>query len=330
MRDLRAAQPARQRVLSGSPSPLPPHPTPPHPFPCARRGVFTLAAELLPNKDRGFWLSTVAWWWMVGSIYAAGLAWAMLGVGGLHWQWYAAVCTLPAATSAALTYYLLPESPRYLLGAGETASAARAILTVASWNGTASRLSQGWQLDPASAAAPEAAEESEGVGEREEAQFAAPGGAGAAAGELSSSSSSSSSSSATGSWALGVGGKGSAAAAAAPTLALRGAAITAAAGSTETETQGLMRGSSSKKRGSEGGKLLGFALPSGLFDTLKELFSADNARVTYLLGYIWFALSFGWYGLILWIPTLFCNANVDLDEFQVRSCCAGRREPSSQ
>ena len=82
-------------------------------------GVFTLAAELLPAKDRGFWLSTVAWWWMVGSIYAAGLAWAMLGVAGLHWQWYASLCTIPAAAAAVLILYFLPESPRFLQGAGD-------------------------------------------------------------------------------------------------------------------------------------------------------------------------------------------------------------------
>ena len=28
-------------------------------------GVFSMAAEVLPAKNRGFWLSSVAWWWMV-------------------------------------------------------------------------------------------------------------------------------------------------------------------------------------------------------------------------------------------------------------------------
>jgi VNT family MFS transporter (synaptic vesicle glycoprotein 2) len=88
-------------------------------------GVFTLAAELLPTLDRGFWLSTVAWWWMVGAIYTAGLAWALLG-SGASWQAFAAACARPAGAAAALVLLLLPESPRYLHTSARNAEGARA------------------------------------------------------------------------------------------------------------------------------------------------------------------------------------------------------------
>ena len=60
------------------------------------------------------------------------------------------------------------------------------------------------------------------------------------------------------------------------------------------------------------------ALPSGMLGPMREMFSQEHLRTTMLLSYVWFALSFGWYGLILWIPTLFRSANVDLDPYQVR------------
>ena len=109
-------------------------------------GVFTLAAELLPTPDRGFWLSTVAWWWMVGAVYTAGAAWVMLGVQRLSWQAFAAVCALPALAAAALVLLLLPESPRFLHTRGSAQGALDALLFMARANGRQSRLELGWRL----------------------------------------------------------------------------------------------------------------------------------------------------------------------------------------
>ena len=50
--------------------------------------VFTLAAEYLPAARRGFYITVVAWFWMIGSILTAGAAWFMLGYLELSWRWY--------------------------------------------------------------------------------------------------------------------------------------------------------------------------------------------------------------------------------------------------
>jgi len=41
--------------------------------------VFSYISELLPVKKRGAFLNLVAAFWMVGTILAAGLAWALIG-----------------------------------------------------------------------------------------------------------------------------------------------------------------------------------------------------------------------------------------------------------
>ena len=111
-------------------------------------GVFSLGAELLPTLDRGFWLSTVAWWWMLGTIYTAGVAWVMLGSLGTLWQLFVAACALPAAAAAALVLLLLPESPRFLHTSGNAQGARAALLYMARVNRVESRLVKGWQLTP--------------------------------------------------------------------------------------------------------------------------------------------------------------------------------------
>lgn len=55
---------------------------------------------------------------------------------------------------------------------------------------------------------------------------------------------------------------------------------------------------------------------------MRHLFHPSLKRTTVLLTVSWFTLSFGWYGLILWIPTLFKDSHVDLNEYQVRATVA--------
>ena len=118
-------------------------------------GVFSLVTELLPTRDRGFYITLVAWFWMVGSLYAAGAAWLMIGTLGLSWRLFALACALPALAAAGLVALVLPESPRYLVLAGRPAAAEAALLYIARWNGADSRLTRGYRLAaaPASAAA---------------------------------------------------------------------------------------------------------------------------------------------------------------------------------
>lgn len=54
--------------------------------------------------------------WMVGSIFSAGVGWAVIPTAG--WRPFLLIASLPAWLGAAGTYLLLPESPRYLLVMG--------------------------------------------------------------------------------------------------------------------------------------------------------------------------------------------------------------------
>jgi MFS family permease len=85
--------------------------------------VFSLGAELFPSATRGYYLSIIASFWMVGAIFVAFSAWIMLGEGfdgkrmmpGVTWRPFAVVSCIPAVVAWILTYYRIPESPRYLL-----------------------------------------------------------------------------------------------------------------------------------------------------------------------------------------------------------------------
>lgn len=94
--------------------------------------VFSLGAEIFPAANRGKFLSVIASFWMVGSIFTALFAWIMLGddfsgqriMPGGTWQWFAALCAVPALVTLLLTYYILPESPRFLVACGRFEEAA--------------------------------------------------------------------------------------------------------------------------------------------------------------------------------------------------------------
>lgn len=200
----------------------------------------------------------------------------MLDKLGLHWQAFAAVCAVPAGLASVLVATLLPESPRFLFSVGDAAGAGASLLTIARWNGRPSRLSQGWKL----------CEPEERAGEG--------GGAGAPGGEehegaglLGASSSSS---------AEGAVSSGGEAAPLAATVLARGKAASAAG-----------------RRGAA--RCCGLRL-AALISPLRALLGSPLRRSTLLLSVIWFALSFGWYGLILWVPTLFCEAQVELNTYQ--------------
>ena len=273
-------------------------------------GVFTMAAEILPAKGRAFWLSTVAWWWMVGSIYAAGLAWLLLGYLCMNWQWYAALCTIPAAAASMLTL-LLPESPRYLHGKGDTSGAAAALVTIARWSGRTSRLSQGWSLDPTVNETDDSDDESVVGG--------SIGGSDLSDEELNVL--------VTGTEKR-VGEKDHGAVASASVV------VRSVKGGAESETEALGLLSSDRKSGlvsSEKPPLfMGKSRTSvktlsvsQVFAPLLRMFQPRNIRTTFLLSFVWFTLSFGWYGLIMWLPVLY--KQVGLDEFQV--CSGLKRVP---
>lgn len=63
----------------------------------------------------------LAAFWMVGSLYSAGVGWAMIGPVG--WRPFLVVAALPAFAAAAGCLLLLPESPRHLLVHGRVGPA---------------------------------------------------------------------------------------------------------------------------------------------------------------------------------------------------------------
>jgi MFS family permease len=94
--------------------------------------VFSLGAEVFPSPRRGYFLSIIASFWMVGAIYTAFTAWILLGkdtsgqriVPGVSWRVFAVISALPAVIAFLLTYWKVPESPRFLIRKGRCDDAA--------------------------------------------------------------------------------------------------------------------------------------------------------------------------------------------------------------
>jgi MFS family permease len=86
--------------------------------------VFSLGAEIFASSVRGQLLSVIASFWMMGAIFVGTAAWIMLGndlqgnriTPYTNWRYFAVVCSLPALAAFFLTYFLVPESPRFLVG----------------------------------------------------------------------------------------------------------------------------------------------------------------------------------------------------------------------
>jgi MFS family permease len=97
-------------------------------------GVFSLTAELLPSKNRGFYITLVAWGWMFGSLFAAACAWLIIGILGKSWRIFAAVCATPALLACLLIWFVLPESPRYLWLSGRVREAEDVLILIGKWN----------------------------------------------------------------------------------------------------------------------------------------------------------------------------------------------------
>ena len=203
--------------------------------------VFTMAVEYLPVERRGLLLTVVAWHWMLGSIFTAGLAWTLLGAVGASWRVFLASCAGPAAIAFVLVAWLLPETPRYLATKGRYAAAASVL------NGIAKRCGQDAHLSPSGS-------ELVGPTKADAGQDADAPSAGAVSGM---------------------------------------AALTGSVHNTE----GGVDGEEEEEK----------ETPSWT-----ELFNPSLRRTTISLIVVWFGLSFGWYGLILWIPTLFEDANLSL------------------
>ena len=83
--------------------------------------LFTLASEWSPKEGRGVFITAVASFWMVGSIFVSSLAWCLFQLDLKHelpiWRLFAAICALPSLLGAWMVYNYVPESPRFFLAA---------------------------------------------------------------------------------------------------------------------------------------------------------------------------------------------------------------------
>lgn len=92
--------------------------------------LFSLASEWAPKDIRGSVVTTVASFWMVGSLFVSGVAWCLFrDSDGTHnatrWRLFAALCALPSALGAFMVYRYVPESARFLTANHDYSQAAR-------------------------------------------------------------------------------------------------------------------------------------------------------------------------------------------------------------
>ncbi|KAL2643699.1 hypothetical protein R1flu_011286 [Riccia fluitans] len=94
--------------------------------------VFALAMEILPVKRRGFWLVFLEFFWTIGSIGEALLAWAI--IPHTNWRWLVGISALPCL-GLLVFFPLVPESPRYLMVKGDVDGAMKVLRQIAKTNG---------------------------------------------------------------------------------------------------------------------------------------------------------------------------------------------------
>lgn len=104
--------------------------------------TWALAVELLAPRHRGKAIIWVAFNWVVGSLYAAGLAWVFLGVYGYSWRVFVLLASVPPFVCAILAMLILPESPHFLARHGAPAEAIAIVARIAHMNNAVPPLGQ--------------------------------------------------------------------------------------------------------------------------------------------------------------------------------------------
>lgn len=95
---------------------------------------FDLLAEFVPSSHRGMFLILIEYFWSLGSLFVAGVAWASLSEDG--WRFLTYISAIPVALASVFGVIFLPESPRWLLLKGKKEEAEELIKTAAKINNT--------------------------------------------------------------------------------------------------------------------------------------------------------------------------------------------------
>eukprot|EP00761_Pharyngomonas_kirbyi_P014428 gb/GECH01014458.1/.p1 GENE.gb/GECH01014458.1/~~gb/GECH01014458.1/.p1 ORF type:complete len:539 (+),score=114.73 gb/GECH01014458.1/:1-1617(+) len=93
--------------------------------------AFSMFAEFLPVKKRGTYMIAIEYFWTIGAILEAGMAWAILPTIG--WRWLLGLSALPLILTLAW-YPILPESPHFLLVSGKNQKAWETVRKAAMQN----------------------------------------------------------------------------------------------------------------------------------------------------------------------------------------------------
>ncbi|ETN13119.1 hypothetical protein PPTG_08047 [Phytophthora nicotianae INRA-310] len=101
--------------------------------------LFTLCSEHVPANRRGYYVTIVAAYWMVGAVFTAGLAWFMLGRPDAMYSWraFAAIVSLPSFVCWMLTYKYVPESAQFFARRRLLTDAEMVVDTIKTTNGDA-------------------------------------------------------------------------------------------------------------------------------------------------------------------------------------------------
>ena len=94
---------------------------------------FDIIAEFMPLSHRGQFLVLIEYFWTIGSMMIAGLAWILLST--YSWRILTIITALPVTISLIFSSYYLPESVRWLISRRKTEEAERVIKNIAAING---------------------------------------------------------------------------------------------------------------------------------------------------------------------------------------------------
>ncbi|PKA65830.1 Organic cation/carnitine transporter 7 [Apostasia shenzhenica] len=93
--------------------------------------LFSWFLEFVPAANRGAWMVVFSFFWSIGTILEASLAWVVMP--RLGWRWLLALSSLPSFLLL-IFYCITPESPRYLCMKGRKSEAMQVLECMAKIN----------------------------------------------------------------------------------------------------------------------------------------------------------------------------------------------------